>query len=50
MACQDEVKDYGYKDQAKMQSAFESCLGGALDKHAKLLPAVKKRIDAAIRA
>ncbi|KAH8073141.1 DUF842-containing protein [Aureococcus anophagefferens] len=46
MACQDEVKDYGYKDQAKMQGAFESCVNGALDKHMKLLPTIKKRIEA----
>ena len=46
MACQDEVKDYGYKDQAKMQGAFEACVNGALDKHMKLLPTIKKRIEA----
>ena len=29
-----------------MQGAFESCVNGALDKHMKLLPTIKKRIEA----
>lgn len=39
MACQDEVKDRGFKDQVKAQNAFNSCINGALDKHMKLLRA-----------
>ena len=46
MACQDEVKDYGYKDQNKAQNAFNTCVVGALNKHIKLLPSIKKRIEA----
>ena len=44
MACQDEVKDRNLTDPDKMTTAFNKCMTGVFDKHAKMLPGIKKRV------
>lgn len=45
IACSDEVKDSGLKDREKAAAAMEKCLVGVFQKHIKLVPTLKKRIE-----
>ena len=43
MACQDQVKDSGLKDD-KAAAAMDKCLVGVFERHIKLLAPLKKRV------